>query len=261
MNYKALFLDIDGTILQHDNTYTPSTKEAIAQLKEKGIEVFIATGRPIHEVKGLGEELNIQSYIGYNGAHAIYKNETIIDEPMKKEHVKKFIEIAKENNHEMVLYTNANNYFTSMDDPHMKRFMKTFQLTKNHMLTEDVMDKIIGISITNIDPSQYPQYEIDESIVLTQVVVGGNEDACDVLRTSVNKGEAIKKVLPKLNISKEQAIAFGDGLNDKEMLQEVGESFAMGNAHPDLFKIAKHKTTTVSESGIYNGLKSLGLVK
>jgi hydroxymethylpyrimidine pyrophosphatase-like HAD family hydrolase len=48
----------------------------------------------------------------------------------------------------------------------------------------------------------------------------------------VNKGEAVKKVLQVLKIKKEQAIAFGDGMNDKEMLEVVGESFAMGNAHP-----------------------------
>ena len=53
MNYKIVFLDIDGTILMPDHKYASSTKDAIAQLKDQGVEVFIATGRPLHEVKEL----------------------------------------------------------------------------------------------------------------------------------------------------------------------------------------------------------------
>lgn len=261
MNYKTLFLDIDGTILQHDNTYTPSTKEAILQLKDKGLEIFIATGRPLHEVKELAEELRINSFIGYNGAYAVSHNKTILDEPMKAEHIARFLEIAKEYNHEMILYTTEKNYFTSFDHPLVELFRDNFQLRKNYLFSQEAIDKILGISVINVKPSEYKFYEIDENIQLSKVFVEGKEfHAYDILRTNVNKGEAIKRVLNNLDIAKEQAIAFGDGLNDREMLEAVGESFAMGNAHPDLFKIAKHKTTTVSDSGIFNGLKSLGLV-
>jgi hypothetical protein len=50
-------------------------------------------------------------------------------------------------------------------------------------------------------------------------------------------------------------------MNDKEMLQTVGESFVMANGDPNLFSYAKHRTTTVDNSGIYYGLKKLGLIK
>lgn len=262
MKYKAIFLDIDGTILKPDHTYTESTKDAIVQLKKKGLEVFIATGRPLHEVRELGEELGVDSYIGYNGAYAEYQNKTIIDEPMSSDFVKKFLRIAKENNHEMVLYTNSKNYFTSLDHPAVQHFNHTFQLKSNALFTEEVIDKIIGITVMNVPPTQFKLYEFDDDLRLSKVVVEGTgtEGAYDVLRISVNKGEAVKKLLNHLHIEKDHTIAFGDGLNDKEMLQAVGESFAMGNAHPELFLHAKHKTTTVSESGIYYGLKKLGVL-
>jgi hydroxymethylpyrimidine pyrophosphatase-like HAD family hydrolase len=82
-----------------------------------------------------------------------------------------------------------------------------------------------------------------------------------VIRDKVNKGIGVNRVLNHLGIGKESAIAFGDGLNDKEMLMNVGEGFAMGNAHPDLFAYAKHRTSDVTASGIFNGLKALGLVE
>ena len=113
----------------------------------------------------------------------------------------------------------------------------------------------------NLTPTQTSLYEGDKNIHLSQVNVEGNKHAYDIIRNNVNKGEAVSKVLQRLGIKKEQSIAFGDGMNDKEMLQAVGEGFAMANAHPNLFDYANHRTTSVSDSGIFNGLKTLGLVK
>lgn len=261
MTYKVLFLDIDGTILKPDHTYSESTKDAISQLKNQGMEVFIATGRPLHELNELGEELQVDSFIGYNGAYAVYQNKTILDEPMNRDQIRSFLEISKKNNHEMVLYTSEKNYYTSLNHPLVQQFNKIFNLRKNELFTEDVIDQVLGITVMNLSSGQSTLYETEENIRLSQVNIEGATHAYDILRTTVNKGEAVKKVLKRLTITKEQSIAFGDGMNDKEMLESVGESFAMGNAHPDLFQYAKHKTTSVTDSGIFNGLKTLGLVK
>lgn len=261
MEFKVLFLDIDGTILMPDHSYSASTKEAITQVKEQGIEVFIATGRPLHEVQELAKELNVDSFIGYNGGYAVYKNEILVNEPMDRAQVQKLLEIAKEHHHELALYTTEKNYFTSLDHPAIQRFIDTFQLKNNAFITKDVLDQFLGMTIIHLKQSDTHYYQIDDNLRFSEVNVDGCRDAFDVLRKNVNKGEAVKKVLQRLYIQKEQSIAFGDGMNDKEMLQSVGESFAMGNAHPDLFQYAKHITTDVTDSGIYNGLKTLGLVK
>lgn len=260
--FKVVFLDIDGTILRPDHSYSENTKKAISQLQEQGIEVFLATGRPIHEIKELGKELNIDSFIGYNGAHAIYNEETIVDETMKKDIVEQFIEVSMAKQHELVMYTNGTNVLTQIDSPISKQFVDTFQMHHNAKFSPDVIDKILGMTVMNLQEGDESLYEsFDENIRLARVNVDGVRHAYDVLRLDVNKGEAIKKALDVLNIPREQSIAFGDGLNDKEMLQTVGESFAMGNASPELFQYAKHKTTTVEEDGIYVGLKKLGLVE
>src|SRR5699024_8027336 len=125
MTYNILFLDIDGTILKPDHTYTASTKDAISQLQNQGIEVFLATGRPLHEINDLAEELNVHSLIGLNGALAIYQGKTIVDEPMDSYTVKQFLEIAESNGHEMVLYTSEKNYFTSLDKPFVYKLIET----------------------------------------------------------------------------------------------------------------------------------------
>lgn len=260
--YKAVFLDIDGTILRTDHTYSEKTKNAIQQLQEQEIEVFLATGRPLHEIKELGKELNIDSFIGYNGAHAIYNEETIVDETINEELVEQFVELSLEKKHELVMYTNEKNYFTKKESPVSKKFADIFQMYRNASFTPNIVNKILGVTVMNLQEGENALYEeLSKDIRLAKVNVEGLGHSYDIIRLSVNKGEAIKKALDVLQIPREQTIAFGDGLNDKEMLQTVGEGFAMGNANPELFQVAKHKTTTADEDGIYNGLKELGLVE
>ncbi|MBU8909384.1 HAD-IIB family hydrolase, partial [Desertibacillus haloalkaliphilus] len=100
--HKILFLDIDGTILKPDDSIEQSTKEAVSQVQEKGLEVFLATGRPLHEIKEIGEELNIDSFIGYNGAYAVHKGSDILLEKMDSNTIQFFLELAKEKGHEAI---------------------------------------------------------------------------------------------------------------------------------------------------------------
>jgi Cof subfamily protein (haloacid dehalogenase superfamily) len=259
-NYKVLFLDIDGTLVRPDDTIEDSTKEAISQVQANGMEVFLATGRPLHELDELAKELNIHSFIGYNGAYAIYKGEDIYQKPMKSSTVKNFLEIAKDNQHEMVLYTNSKNVFTNLEPEIITEFMDQFHLHKNEAYSPSVNSAVLGITLINLKKEDPALYHKEAGIHLSQVNVEGMRHCYDVIRDSVNKGYGVQVVLQQLGFKKENAIAFGDGMNDKEMLQVVGEGFAMGNGHPDLFQYAKHKTTKVTDSGIYNGLKVLGLV-
>lgn len=265
MSYKILFLDIDGTILKLDQTYDKSTKEAINQLHAQGIEVFIATGRPLHEIEDLAESLNVRSLIGYNGAYAIYQNQVIVNELMDQNLLADYLKIAKENQHDMVLFSRDKNYFTNLDDPMIKYFTELLLLQNNHLLEEhmheQVLGQILGASLLNVPEEEAALYDINENFHLSKVNLKGTESAYDIISNYVNKGSAVQKILDRLQISMDEAIAFGDGLNDKEMLTNVGEAFAMGNASPDLLAYTNRETTTVDNHGIFNGLKQLGIVK
>ena len=74
---------------------------------------------------------------------------------------------------------------------------------------------------------------------------------------SISKGEAIKNVQRIMDFQPEECAAFGDYLNDCEMLQAVGYGFAMANAHPDLKKLAKFETASCDEGGVLVGIRKL----
>jgi Cof subfamily protein (haloacid dehalogenase superfamily) len=259
-HYKVLFLDIDGTIITPDDKIEDSTQIAVTKAQEQEIEVFLATGRPINEILDIAKTLKVNSFIGYNGAFGIYKGEDLYKDFMPPDLVKNFLKIAEEYDHEIVLYTNNHNAFTSLDSPIVKNFITKFHLQQNELYNESDLNNILGITLINVNGNEDRHYLNEGEIHLAQVHVEGMENCFDVIRDHVNKGFGVNSVLKHLGIGKGEAIAFGDGLNDKEMLMNVGESFAMGNAHPDLFSYAKHKTTAVGHSGILNGLKVLGLI-
>src|SRR5690625_449359 len=164
MKYQALFLDIDGTVLKPDHTYSDSTKLAIQQVQQKGIEVFLATGRPLHEIDVLAHELGVKSFIGYNGAYAIYQGEVIVNETMDESVVEEYIDISKAHQHEIVFYSNEKNYFTSLDNSIVEHFIKSFQLQYNEVYTDAVVKNILGITIMNLEENQPHLYEVNDNI-------------------------------------------------------------------------------------------------
>ena len=88
---------------------------------------------------------------------------------------------------------------------------------------------------------------------LTAVVSGVSW--IDIANHSVNKGSAISEIQKKLNIKKEDCMAFGDYLNDYELLTTCEESYAMANAHEDIKKIAKHMAPSNDEDGVMTILR------
>lgn len=253
---------MDGTILRSDHSISEKTKQAIQIVQEKGIEVFLATGRPIHEIKETAVELGIDSFVGYNGALGIYKDEVIVDKPMSPSIIDHYLHVATSNNNQMVLYTDSYNLFTNLDNKKVKEFIDYFGLVHCKAFQNSYRDQILGITIINAKKDDIKQYEMEhEDIYFAPVNVQGMGHCYDVIRNQVNKGVAIQHLLSRLNLTADQAIAFGDGLNDIQMLNTVGTGFAMGNAHPDLFQHATYKTTSVEDDGVYYGLQTLGLVK
>ncbi len=259
-NYQILFLDIDGTILRPDHTIEESTKQAIVKLKKQGLQVVLATGRPLHEIMATAKELNIDSFITYNGSLAIFQGQEIFKEYMDPDLVTEYLNIAAENQHDLILYAEKKTLVTSLDSQKSLNFLDYFNLIEKHLFKKEDTNQILSMTILTNDSEELIHYPKKKGLFLSQVNVEGMEHAFDVIMDDVNKGVAVEAMLDHLKIPKEDSIAFGDGMNDKEMLSTVGEGFAMGNAHPDLCKFAKHTTTDVQNSGVYNGLKLLGLL-
>ena len=261
MSYKIVFLDIDGTILPPDHKIASSTKSAVAQLKAKGIEVCMATGRPIIDTLAVAKELNVDSYITFNGAFATVKGKDIKKELLRDEDVEHLLAIAKENNHDILFASKDKNVIIPAENS-TKAVEYVQHLQMHGTLYQEKSDIAEVLSGTLLLPSheEVNFYNAITSIKLVPCNIGKHV-AYDFISPSINKATAIASVIKYLNIDQSDTIAFGDGMNDKEMLTYVETGIAMGNAHQDLHPYANFVTTSVTEDGIYHGLKLLGLAE
>ena len=83
---------------------------------------------------------------------------------------------------------------------------------------------------------------------------------CECIRKDVNKGKTLKKLVESLGLSLKECIAFGDAINDRELLEMCGIGICMGNGSEKLKKVSDYVTTDIEDNGIYNALKHYNVI-
>ncbi|WP_433773716.1 Cof-type HAD-IIB family hydrolase [Bacillus wiedmannii] len=257
--YKVVFFDVDGTLLSEiDRSMHESTKEAIQKLIDKGIHVVVTTGRPYSlcsQFKGLG----VNTFISANGAHIKCEEDVIHKSVLSSEIVHEISSFAELHGHGVSYFTEefAMNGIASNEERVMRALNETLNLEqypdKIRNLSEEVYCICLYADETEAQKfiENYPMLTFDR---FHSYVINVLEDS------NVSKLTAIEKVLEHLKICKSEAIAFGDGGNDIEMLQYVGLGIAMGNGREELKESADFVTKKSSEGGISFALKELGII-
>jgi len=255
---SIIFFDIDGTLLTHEKKLPLSTKESIFKLKELGHEVAIATGRAPFMFEDLRKELGINTFVSYNGQYVVLKGEVLYTNPLKISPLEKLTKTALDNNHPVVF----------MDHEDMKANVP------EHTYIKESIDTLKISRFPTHDPHYYKGRELFQTLLFCPVgeekqyeqefhdfdFVRWHRVSVDVLPKGGSKAKGIEKIVEKLSIPKERQYAFGDGLNDIEMLSTVRNSVAMGNAEEKVKSVAKYVTKSVEENGIFQGLQMVGLL-
>ncbi|MBJ6360972.1 Cof-type HAD-IIB family hydrolase [Paenibacillus sp. GCM10012307] len=258
MAYKIAFFDIDGTLVNEEKQIPQDAIAAIHELKARGVEAVIATGRAPYFFKPIADELGIDSYVSLNGAYVVYKGKAIFKRAIPRDSMEQLVRHAASNNHFLVFEGEQFYYSNTEDHPFMLSSVDSLKVDRPHY-----------------DPAFWESSEVfqvflhcgeaEEHLYIGSIpslrFVRWHPNAMDVLPTDGSKALGIQYLLESLGIKPEEAVAFGDGLNDKEMLEYVGLGIAMGNSHPELLVHADYVTTSVDEEGIRNGLIHAGLLE
>lgn len=257
MAYKIVFFDIDGTLINEEKEIPSDTRKAILSLQKKGIHVVIATGRSPFHLRRIREELQIKSFISYNGAYVEYAGTPIYQQELELAALEQLYALSQEGDHPLIFMGTQQAYTTHDSHGHI---IETFNYLK--------------MDFPEYDPFFYKRESVHQVLLYClkeneQAYVGKFSEfdfirwhkySMDVLPKGGSKAKGIEAFLKHLGIAREDAVAFGDGLNDKEMLEFVGMGVAMGNAHPELKSLANWITKHVNEGGISYGLKELQLI-
>lgn len=257
MERKIVFFDIDGTLLNHDKKLVPSAKTAIEQLKKNGIFVAIATGRAPFMFKDLREELGIDSYVSFNGQYVVFENKVIYKNALNKQLLLSLLEKSTSKNHPIVFMNESKMRANVKNHPYITTSMNSLKFQHppydpSFFLNQDIYQALLFC--TGDEESQYI-HEFQDFCFIRW-----HEVSVDVLPNGGSKAEGIKRMIEQLGIKRENTIAFGDGLNDMEMLDFVGTGVAMGNALDEVKRKADEVTKDVADNGIRFGLEKLGLL-
>lgn len=275
---KAIFLDMDGTILNHQNKVSIRTKEIIDNLRNEGIFVFIATGRAVEEIAGLVPEgFQVDGVITSNGMAGYVGNKEVFKHSLELELVETIIEKARENKvyYELFPY-GTSRVILNQDKQYVEneiRDPKPDGVEMNEWLSrKDALNgKIVWID--NIEGNEFSKFyffartkehinrwkaELEQLKQEKDFTTSTSSDInVEVMVANVNKATGIKQMLKHFNLSEKKTLAIGDSNNDIQMLQFVSHAVAMKNASDHIKDIADDITEfTCDEDGVYHYLKS-----
>lgn len=257
MNDKIVFFDIDGTLLDEEKKVPNSTKEAIVQLQEKGVHVAIATGRAPFMFEDLRKELNIPNYISFNGQYVVFENEVIHRQQLPVSTLHQFTSFASESGFPLVF----------MNEREMKA-----TVMQHHFVAESL--GTLHFDHPPYEPAFYEAHDIYQALLFCEEgqeqsflheypqfqFIRWHDYSMDILPNGGSKAAGIYKFIEKLGFQHDQVFAFGDGLNDIEMIKAAGTGIAMGNAREEVKIVANFVTRNVDDDGILAGLKWAGLL-
>lgn len=241
--YRMVVTDLDGTLLNHEKQVSDGNRKAIEKLKDQNVKFVIATGRSDVMTRAYTKKIeNAEIVIGCDGAiiRNIKTGEIFYENHISSETCHKTFKICQK--YGLDYYVFAKDELVS-DDPQNERFLLHQKFNETVLEDERIPMQVVE------DLDQYVDghivYKIvvshDDTNYLDEVAeVIKKETDADAIRSGkrvlavkargVSKAEAIKKLAQALDISIKDIVAFGDEVNDMEMLRLVGLGIAMENA-------------------------------
>ncbi|WP_029034943.1 Cof-type HAD-IIB family hydrolase [Salinimicrobium terrae] len=268
MTYKIIFTDIDGTLLNKERQLSPLTLKVFQQLKED-LPVVLISSRMPQAMEHLQKELNIahQPLICYNGALISINGKTVVSKEIPWEIVNDLhnFNFNLDLNCHISLYNNRDWYVPKMDEwaKREKNNTKvTPQIKSNRAVLKDwkntqkgahkIMCMGEGDKIDAIEDHLFKDYKDRLHLYRSK------DTYLEITYKEVSKLTAVKYLLDShFSFSLKETIAFGDNYNDFEMLKAAGMGIAVGNARPEILKIAKQVTKDNTEDGVAKSLQQL----
>lgn len=263
--YKVIATDLDGTLLNSDHQLDPFTVATVRRLAGDGVHFVIATGRHYCDVAGIRDMLGIRPYlVTSNGARVHAPDDTMIHaRNLSSEAVRRLVKPAIVGAHGRVIVNlfADDAWLIDRDAPELLAFHQDsgFRYEVVDMCAHDGADiaKVLYIG-EQADLAQIAvnlEREFGDALYVTYSL----PDCLEVMTSNVSKGRALKFVLARLGADASKCVAFGDNMNDIDLLETAGYPFMMNNANPDLIARLPHvpRIGNNFEAGVAHHLRKL----
>lgn len=260
---KALFFDIDGTLVPFGEHAVPrEVREAIATLRQRGIKVFIASGRQITWIDNLGD-MEFDGYVTVNGAVCLLGDRTtcIHKRLIDRADIERVIPYAKSHPYPFAIVPPTGTVFINKTDTNLEEACAMLHIPPTPVFP---IERALDVEVAQM--MGFLTHEQSEETGLFSEVLTGckgtswNPLFCDIVPRGSSKAVGIDHMLRYFDIPLSETMAFGDGGNDIEMLRHVAIGVAMGNSAPDVKAAADYVTTDILDNGVTNALRHFGLL-
>lgn len=258
---KAIFFDIDGTLVSfRTHTIPDSTRKALTGLRQKGIKLFIATGRPKMLMMEAIGDLEFDGYITLNGSYCFTADHRdIYKSCIPQDDIERLIAYDHQHPGTPFVFVHDDTWFITHINDAVRQVAELIEID---IAPTRPIEEARGKDILQM----MGYFKEDEDLeVFNKVLMHCSPMRwyplfVDIIATGNSKSHGIDKVLEYYGIDLKDTMAFGDGGNDIPMLKHVGLGVAMGNASEEVQAAANFVTTSVDDDGIANALKHFGIL-
>ena len=261
---RAAFFDIDGTLTSFVTHIVPdSTVEALHRLQERGIKVFICTGRaPSHMAVVLDTiPVRFDGIVGLNGQYCFDDSGYVESSSLDPDDVRTIGAWLDAHPDVVANFCERDYvYFNQVTDA-MRATWESLGKTAPEVFIDDPHGRIGDHETFQVSPYISVEQERQiESLCRNVKGVRWHPDFTDLIPADGGKPEGMKRFMRRYGWTREQTIAFGDGGNDATMLAFAGIGVAMGNATEPAKTAADYVTDDVDHDGIRNALMHFGVI-
>lgn len=262
---NIIFFDIDGTLIDHTKKIydvSESLKEGLKELRQNGDKFFISTGRAIKSVPDEIKALNPDGYSLSAGAYVLVEGEELKNRYFSEKLLDDLME-AMNPYKPLILFECGKNVYINDFAPELGWILDTFRIHEENLIK--VRDhrglKVNKLSVTFLNETDADCLEgFDKKGV--QILPQPVELSYDITSADVTKKDGIKTITDHYEYLRPfRTIAFGDNINDIEMIEFADVGVAMGSGKEELKKAADMVCDSVENDGIYKALKELDVIK
>ena len=264
--YKLIATDLDGTLLDSHKSISVNTKKVLLDLKQKGIKLVLATGRPVEGIRKISNELQIkesnQFAITFNGA-AVFElsnlSKPICTDTISGKEVQILAQRGRDLNVDFHAFSVSRGLITEKENPYTEYEMYICDLDASVVDFHEIEDDeqfYKFMFLADKEDLDLVAEKIDD-VREVYSVVRSLHCFLEVLAKTVSKGNALISLCKELGIDVKDSIAFGDEENDMHMLQVAGLGIAMKNSNPKVLEIADKVTASNDEDGIAIALETI----
>lgn len=266
---KAMFFDLDGTLLDNRKQIPTSAREAIIRCREMGVRTYIVTARSPRLPVTLGwtdaDFALFDGAIHSNGA-CVRQGNTLQYCFIAPEAVRRCLrEVRAAEGVEMSLHLPEDGHAFTFPTGDARLAHWRVPPDKLHPIDEYALQSTLKLLIFHGDlvdarpplPSPLGEHLAEVCAGLARVLVTDQGRTIQVMPLEAGKLQAVERIRQQWGLAVEEVAVFGDDLNDLEMIAHYPHSVAMGNGADEVKAAAGFVTASNEEDGIAKGIAQL----